>query len=64
VSYFHFNTCTSWNKGSLLDESTNDAKGVVERSLSFVKYKLIGASQEYRDSLTLVGAASNLYNLA
>ena len=47
MSYFHFNACTSWNEGSLLDEGSHDAKSIMERTVSFIKYELVRSTKKY-----------------
>ena len=62
VRDFHLDAGTAWNEGSLLDESTHNAESIMEGALSLIDDELVGASQEDRDGLTLVGASSNLDN--
>jgi hypothetical protein len=41
MSNLHLNTGTTGDKGSLLYESTDNTKGIMKRSLSLLKNKLV-----------------------
>ena len=56
MSHFHFHACAAWNERSFLNEGTDDAKGVMEASVSFVEDELVRASHQDGDGLALVGA--------
>ena len=62
VSNFHFDAGTSWHERSLLNKGSDDAEGIMEGTVSLIKHELVGASEQNGDSLTLVGAASDLDN--
>jgi len=59
----HLDAGTTWNKGSLLDEGTDNTEGIMEGSVSFVEDETVGTSQKEGDSLSLVGASSDLNDL-
>ena len=58
----HLNSGSSRNEISLLDKSSNDTEGIMERSLGLLEHKLVGSSNENRDSLVLSWASSDLDN--
>ena len=56
---FHFNASATWNKRSLFDEGTDNTEGIMERAVSLIENKLVGATKQDGDSLALVRAACN-----
>ena len=60
---FHLNSGSSWDEESLLNKSSNNTKGIMEGSLGLLEHKLVGSSNEDRDSLVLNWASSDLDDL-
>lgn len=63
LRHFHLNSGSSWDEESLLDKSSDDAKGIMERSLGLLEHKLVRSSNENGNSLILDWASGNLDDL-
>ena len=61
---FHLDAGATVNKGSLLDESSDDTEGVMEGAVSLVEDQLVGASKEDGDGFAGVRAASHFDNFS
>jgi len=64
VGDFHLDASSTLDSGSLLNESTDNTKSIMERSVGLVENESVRSSEEDGDSLTLVGAFGHLDDLS